>query len=234
MTDPRRNKAANGFRGISFYDIIRRAGTALLTPIHFSRTSGHFRSSIKRKAVDSSGNCIPWYTYPAIDFLTTMDFSEKAVLEFGAGHSTVWWSQRAKSVLSIEEDRVWFNYLRSKLETRPNVELVLSADNDEYANRPLGRKFDIIIIDGGPRNRCAESALSCINVGGAIVLDDSEGFWGGETNHSYPIIDLYSAHGFMRVDFYGYAPGVLRRRCTSLFLKEGTQMLKDLPPPRRR
>lgn len=229
-----RDNNGDGFRGSYLYDAIRRVGTAFLTPVQFSRTSGHFRSSIARKAVDSKGQCIPWYTYPAIDFLSTMDFSEQSVLEFGSGHSTVWWSQRARVVLSIEDDPKWFEFVTSMLSRRQNVDLVLCQDPLQYANRPLGRKFDLIIIDGGKRNLCAESALSCLNEGGAIVLDDSEGFWGGEADHSYPIIDLYAKHGFMRVDFYGYAPGVIRPRCTSVFMKNGAQLFKDLPPPMRK
>jgi spermidine synthase len=163
-----------------------------------------------------------------------LDVSRLSILEFGAGHSTVWWSKRARTVFSIEEDPGWFRFLERKVNSQENVELVLCEDAREYANKPLGRKFDLIIIDGGKRNLCAETALNCLKEGGAILLDDSEGFWGGESDHSHPIIDLYSESGFMRVDFYGYAPGVITPRCTSLFVKEGTQLLKGLPPPRRK
>ena len=40
---------------------------------------------------------------------------------------------------------------------------------------------------------------------GGIVLDNSEGFWG--TEGSYPVIELFEREGFLRVDFYGFAPG---------------------------
>jgi hypothetical protein len=231
MKELARDNKGDGFRGSYLYDAIRRVGTAFLTPVQFSRRTGHFRSSIARKAVDSEGHCIPWYTYPAIDFLSTIDFSEQSVLEFGAGHSTVWWSQRARVVLSIEDDSKWFEFLTPILSSQQNVDLVLCQDPLQYVNRPVGGKFDLIVIDGGPRNLCAERSLDCLNEGGAIVLDDSEGFWGGESDHSYPIVDLYSSRGFMRVDFYGYAPGVIKPRCTSVFTREGAKLFRGLPPP---
>ena len=56
------------------------------------------------RAVDKKGDPIPWYTYPAIDFLLLRDYRDKNILEFGSGQSTLWWAARAKFVLSLEED----------------------------------------------------------------------------------------------------------------------------------
>jgi hypothetical protein len=50
--------------------------------------SGHFRSSVNGKALSQAGVPLPWYTYPAIDFLTQRDFRGRSVLEFGGGQST--------------------------------------------------------------------------------------------------------------------------------------------------
>lgn len=38
---------------------------------------GQYRSMRLQKSVDREGNPIPWYTYPAIDYLTQFDFSKK-------------------------------------------------------------------------------------------------------------------------------------------------------------
>jgi hypothetical protein len=83
---------------------IRAVMTAVLTPIRFSRRTGHWRSSLRRAALSAGGAPIPWYTYPAIDFLQQRSFENCDVLEFGSGQSTLWWSRRARSVLTIEED----------------------------------------------------------------------------------------------------------------------------------
>ena len=89
-------------------ETIRSLATAILTPVHFSVRTGHFRSSLRRRAADSEGNSIPWYTYPMIDFLKHKEYTGRAVLEFGAGQSTHWWAQRAAQVISFEANQVWY------------------------------------------------------------------------------------------------------------------------------
>ena len=82
-------------------ETIRSLATAILTPVHFSVRTGHFRSSLRCRAADSEGNSIPWYTYPMIDFLKHKEYTGRAVLEFGAGQSTHWWAHaRRKSFRS--------------------------------------------------------------------------------------------------------------------------------------
>ena len=84
--------------------ITRACGTAVITPFRFSFRTGHWGSSLRSKAIDVSGNPLPWYTYPAIDFLAARRFDGKTVLEFGGGQSTLWWSPRTRHVTTIEAD----------------------------------------------------------------------------------------------------------------------------------
>jgi hypothetical protein len=86
------------FRNTIAFRAMRRIGTAVLAPIQFSLATGHFRSSIASEALDARGKPLPWYTYPAIDFLADVDFSSQSVLEFGASQSTLWRSERAARV----------------------------------------------------------------------------------------------------------------------------------------
>ena len=51
---------------------------------------GFFKSVLRRASIDRRGLPIPWYTYPAIDFLVQIDFSDKTVFEYGCGNSTLW------------------------------------------------------------------------------------------------------------------------------------------------
>ena len=90
---------------------IRALATAVITPIRFSTKTGHWKSGLQTSARGADGSPLPWYTYPAIDFLAQRDFNARNVLEFGGGQSTDWWSARARSVLTIEEDRDWFESL---------------------------------------------------------------------------------------------------------------------------
>jgi len=88
---------------------LRSFFTALLTPISFSINSGHFISSFKKAAFDKNLTPIPWYTYPSINFLETRSFSDKTVLEFGGGQSSIWWGLRAKNVVTLEGDHPVFS-----------------------------------------------------------------------------------------------------------------------------
>lgn len=60
---------------------------------------GQWRSARERMAVDTLGTAIPWYTYPAIEYLKSFDFKECDVFEFGSGNSSLYWSSRARSVI---------------------------------------------------------------------------------------------------------------------------------------
>lgn len=121
---------------------------------------------------------LPWYTYHAIDFLSGVDFSGQSVLEFGAGQSTLWWAERAARVFSVEQDAPWFEALLKAIKNKLNVEVHLAQESLEFAATPIGRTFDVIVIDGGDRFLCTQAALKMLQAGGVIVLDDSEGFWG--------------------------------------------------------
>ena len=37
---------------------------------------GHQRSLYERDAIDGNGDPLPWYTYPAIEYLRQLDFSD--------------------------------------------------------------------------------------------------------------------------------------------------------------
>lgn len=83
----------------------RRVAIAALSPFKFATDTSHVRSALRGYPTDKDGGPVPWYTYPAVDFLSMLDFSDARVCEYGGGQSTLWWAARAKSVLSIEQDR---------------------------------------------------------------------------------------------------------------------------------
>ena len=195
---------------------IRGISTALLTPLAFSYHSGHLLSSIKTKAVDKSGKPLPWYTYPAIEFLTSKNFRDRSVLEFGAGQSTLWWAERSNRVIAFEDDVEWYNAVTER--SPANVSVVLTdRAASAVESHCLDELFDVIVIDGLNRLTCATKSVALHKKGGAIILDNSEGYWG--LDGEFPILDLFRAEGFSRIDFYGYAPGVILPACTSLFFK---------------
>lgn len=46
---------------------------------------GQFKTIKNLRCIDKNSNPIPWYTYPAIEYLSTFDFSDKRIFEFGGG-----------------------------------------------------------------------------------------------------------------------------------------------------
>lgn len=224
------------------YIFVRNLAAALLTPILFSKRTGHFRSSLQARSVDRNGNPIPWYTYPAVDFVAGKDFTGKRILEFGAGHSTLWWMTRAAEVLGIEGSGAWVGILKTRVTKNVTLHLMRSANDDL---RPVlkGRQFDIIVVDGPDGTGCnrAQAAqyiidLNLLAPGGAIIFDDSEGSFdtpGNEWQRSAENINYFREHGFSRVDFFGYAPAQLQWRCTSIFFKQPCFLFEGKEPPRK-
>ncbi len=210
---------------------IRSFFTAVITPLYFSFLSGHFKSSLRSKAVDKNGAPLPWYTYPAIDFLACKDFSDKIVLEFGAGQSTLWWADRAKMVVSFESDRDWYSCL--KRQVPGNVKLYFIPDDLSGFDNHIGSElFDIVVVDGLDRFKASKIASDLIKSDGAVIVDNSEGFWGPEG--TYPIIDHLREKRFSRIDFYGHAPGVILPHCTSLFFRDHCFLLEGRENPLRK
>jgi hypothetical protein len=208
----------------------RAFATAVVTPVRFSHVTGHWKSSIRTAAQAADGTPLPWYTYPAIDFLAQRDFAGKNVLEFGGGQSTLWWSVRAHSVLTIEEDPVWFARLRPRVGSNVCLHhiavdhLTRSVDPiKEVLDANDVRSFDVIVIDGHLRRELTTLAFDYLNGWGALIFDNSEG---------YGFYEETRMRNCNRIDFFGFAPGVSLRHCTSLiFLNDCFLLRPDIPIP---
>jgi len=145
---------------------IRALGTAILTPFYFSMDTGHFRSALLgSRPVDKHGRPIPWYTYPMIDLLQAKDFAGRTVLEFGSGHSTLWWGSRAHWVMAFESDERWCRYVASWAPR--NVQVILVPESLEGVDQYIGsQQFDVVVIDGLDRFKAASIAINVVKAGG--------------------------------------------------------------------
>jgi hypothetical protein len=174
---------------------------------------GHLRSARVYQSVDADGEPLPWYTYPAIEFLKQFDFSDKRVFEYGSGNSTLFWSRRAREVVSVEDEEGWFEQLRPGLPA--NCTLVHEPDLHRYVDviNQHGSGFDIIVIDGPGRGftrmKCARAALPHLAPGGLVILDNSD--WLPETAAVLREADL------LEVDMSGFAPIAAQTQTTSFF-----------------
>ncbi|MEO0055654.1 MAG: hypothetical protein RLZZ50_1601 [Verrucomicrobiota bacterium] len=170
---------------------------------------GHWRSACMHRPVDARGEPLPWFTYPAIEFLGQFDLGAKRVFEFGAGNSTLYWGARCAEVVSVESDPGWHSHLDSR--RGPNVRLQLETDPARYVSA-LGREgepFDIIVVDGLERLACSRAAPGMLRPGGLVVLDNAD--W-----HPGSAAALRAA-GLLQVDMTGFGPVNGYSWTTSLF-----------------
>lgn len=193
------------------WNVLRSIATSIVTPLRFSLQSGHLRSSFARRACAANGDPLPWYTYPAIDFLSARDFTGRSILEFGGGQSTLWWAKRARRVVTIEADEDWANELRAKVPANSEIHHVPvdEARRIDLVSSALGsERFDVVIIDGHLREEAIPLAFERLTPNGAVIFDNADG---------YGCFEGTKDRVFCRVDFFGFAPGVSLRHPTSIF-----------------
>lgn len=187
-----------------------------------SNQYGQFSSIKKWSCIDKANNPIPWYTYPTIEYLSNLDFSDKVILEWGGGQSSLFWAKRCKKLVTIESNPDWFKIIAEKKMKNQDVYLktsIVSKDSVEnYGLFPqtLECQFDVIIVDGATidgkttRPICLNTAMKIIKNNGMIIFDNSD--WYPDTCY------ILRKHGFIQIDFHGFAPINTYTHTTSLFL----------------
>jgi SAM-dependent methyltransferase len=125
----------------------------------------------------------PWLAPDAVRFLEFWLKPSDTVFEWGAGRSTLWMARRVQAVTSVETDAQWYGRvkLQAEQEGLRNLELHYLAEPEDseasfdYANAAAatGESFDLIVIDGLDRDRCALAALARLKPGGLLLLDNA-------------------------------------------------------------
>jgi len=205
-----------------------------LQALSVMRGLGWHRSLHEGHPVDRGGSPLPWYTYAALEWLAPRVKRTDIVFEFGAGYSTVWFGQHAKQVISVEHNYEWLGKVRTM--TGSNVTLLhrttSSTEADAVGGSPyfstlLGyppKSFNVVVVDGMERVKCASAASSRVRDDGIIVFDNSD------RPLFRPGIEHLHQQGFGRIDFYGFIPQVGTRNCTSIFSRFGTRWTTEDAP----
>jgi len=178
---------------------------------------GQYRTMILSSCVEADATPIPWYTYPAIEYLKNLNFSDKTIFEWGSGNSTLFWAKRCKNLVSVEDNREWFSMIKSKLPD--NVEYFLFEKKHDYVKsiNKFDKEFDIIIIDGYHRYECAVEALSKLRDDGFIILDNSD--WKEKTSK------LLRESDMIEVDMSGFGPINSYTWITSFYFSRKVQLV---------
>jgi len=178
---------------------------------------GQYSTFKLEKPVNSNREPIPWITYPALEFLLQFDYFGSSVFEYGSGNSTLFWSGKAKDVISVETDKDWFEFIsRSKPD---NASIYLHDNIDDFINLILkfDRLFDVIIIDSIKyRYAVIDNALIKLKPGGIIIFDNSDWY----PNSCQRLRD----HGFNQIDFHGFGPVNGYTWTTSLFFQNNISL----------
>lgn len=178
--------------GINHYE------TAVLSILE--KENGYFKSAEKKQACDVSQNPVPWFTYPAIEFLKQLNLIEKEVFEWGSGNSSLFFASNVKTIYSIEHNKEWFDKVKSNKMQNQQIEFVENTiESYVYSINKANKQYDIIIIDGDLfRKECALEAIKYLNKGGIIILDNADWFKGAAK--------VLSNAGLIQADFHGFGP----------------------------
>jgi len=102
----------------------------------------------------------------------------KAVWEFGSGGSTLWFAGFVKSLISVEDDRTWYESISNALEkeiTRITVDYRFSPTKtlpDAITDEGM---FDVVFVDCLTQNERRRSIIlgaKHVKPGGWLVADD--------------------------------------------------------------
>ena len=144
----------------------------------------------------------PWLSPASIIFMERYLTASMTFLEYGSGKSTLFFSERVKSIESVEHNEMWYNKIKNKFDKSGdnNINYALikpimeeqKIDNEvrnaqtfryelenylnyyENINQYPDEYFDFILIDGRARVECSRRAVGKLKKGGIFMLDNSE------------------------------------------------------------
>lgn len=166
---------------------------------------------------DETEKVNPWWGKTIIDLICKRLNKKMRVFEWGMGNSTLFWSQYVAEVVSVESDREWYQKMNTIVQGNAFPRYCKLEYDGEYCRAILNEqgKFDIILIDGRDRVRCAYNSLEKLKENGVIIWDNSERKYYQEG------YDFLKEYGFKQLELcsviYGN-PGV--GDYTSIFYKE--------------
>lgn len=151
------------------------------------------------------------------------------VFEWGSGNSTRWWHSRVREVHAVEHDLNWFREMRKRLP--PSVNLVAQTEAQNYVNAVQTTSeslWDVVVIDGEERNKCAALASKYTDPSGVIIFDNTD-----NEAHEHGVRSLMLA-GWKRLDFFGLVPSYCYKSCTSLFYRDDKWVTCSMLPSESR
>lgn len=142
----------------------------------------------------------PFIPYSAFSWLEENLKKDMKVFEYGSGMSTVWFGQKVKSVVSVEDSDMWFNEVKLELNKHniTNVNYVHRKNGPEYSSliNEFEGLFDVVFVDGKFRRECMEACFDKARY--FIMLDNSD------AHHYLDAYEVMCGYGCEIVEFYDY------------------------------
>lgn len=140
---------------------------------------------------------LPWIAQGALEHLDSYLDGSMTVLEFGCGGSTLYFSRKVGTVISIEDNQKWFEIMKEKTADFSGVDLRWIPEDEFFqGEKYLGNSFsskeisfknyvqgaadlkeesiDVLVVDGRSRIPCLTENLPKLKKEGLILFDNSD------------------------------------------------------------
>lgn len=198
--------------------LLKHGWSLMVSPDSWLVSSGYVKSFLSSEMLSQEGEPLPWMNYSVIDFLNRHLKKDILVFEYGSGSSTLFFSRKVKNITSVEYDTNWYERISSRIakENLLNVDYIYCPLGDAYVNAIFDRNdmFDLVVVDGRTREKCAIAALEKLSANGVLLLDDSN------RKEYANIFKYYSKNGFSSLTFSGLKPMGFGTEFTTIFYKK--------------
>lgn len=155
--------------------------------------------------------------YSITNFLQKRLTKDIRILEWGSGYSTIYIANMVKRVTTIESNLLWYNKLLKLTNKTTNIEMFHVPFGQGYIdiidNISKNKKYEMIIVDGFFRVKCAQKAIQYLTDDGILLLDDSN------RERYKDIFIFYKNNGFKELTFSGLKPSNIQLNYTTIFYR---------------
>ncbi|MGN0395729.1 MAG: hypothetical protein ACI4EF_10215 [Coprococcus sp.] len=166
--------------------------------------------------LDENNEVNPWLSKPFIDFIRPRLNKNMSVFEWGCGNSTLFWSHNVERVTAIEYNPKWIDKMKNVIGSNAEIRYYPLEYDGSYcrAINETNKQYDIVLIDGRDRVRCARNCVKNLKREGVIIWDNSQ-----REYYQEGFIFL-KEQGFKSLNFSGLFHGVpFREEETTLFYR---------------
>lgn len=119
----------------------------------------------------------PWLTRDAVLLLESLLRREDVGLELGSGRSTVWFAKRVARLVSVEDNREWYEKVQAMLrrEGLSNVDYRFAQGKAAYVGEVAAlprESFDFALVDGSHRDEVLQQVVGVVRPGGLVIVDN--------------------------------------------------------------